>query len=125
MTIKVILIAGILLVGWFAFRRTPSASTLAMRRLVGVAIIIGGSILVLWPDITSWLARLVGVGRGTDLLFYACVLVFMFVSLSQSQRVHSLEQRVVNLTRELALMEAAAADRATRVDGAERSGEPG
>ena len=46
---------------------------------------------------------MVGVGRGTDLLFYGCVLFFIFTTIAQSQRIHRLEQRIVALTRELAL----------------------
>jgi hypothetical protein len=122
MLIKVILIAGILLIGLYALRERPSASTLAFRRLAGIGILVGGTILVLWPDITSWLARLVGVGRGTDLLFYGCVIAFMFVALAQSQRMHKLEQRIVALTRELALMEAAASERPSATDSSEESG---
>jgi len=122
MIIKVILISGILLIGLLALRERPSASTLALRRMAGLGILVGGTVLVLWPDITSWLARLVGVGRGTDLLFYGCVIAFMFVSLAQSQRLHKLEQRIVTLTREVALMEAAASELSSRTDRSDDSG---
>lgn len=111
MIIQVILIAGVVLIGLVALREKVSGTSLAMRRLGGMAIIAVGTVLVLWPDITSWLAERVGVGRGTDLLFYGCVLFFLFTSISQSQRLHRLEQRIAALTRETALLE-------TRVDGA-------
>ena len=106
MIIKIILISGILFLGWLALRENPSTSSLAVRRLAGVGIIVVGTALILWPDITSWVAEIVGVGRGTDLLFYGCVLLFMFTSIAQSQRVHRLEQKVVALTREIALLDA-------------------
>lgn len=105
MIIKVILIAGVLLLGWLALRERPSGNTLAVRRLAGVGIIVVGTVLVLWPGITSWLATLVGVGRGTDLLFYGCVLLFMFTAIAQGQRIFRLERQLDATTRELALLE--------------------
>jgi hypothetical protein len=106
MIIKIILISGIVLIGLVALREKVSGSSLALRRLSGAGIIVVGTVLILWPDITTVLAEWVGVGRGTDLLFYGCILVFMFTTISQGQRLYRLEQRLVNLTRELAIMEA-------------------
>ena len=105
MIIKIILISGILVIGLLALREKVSGASLAVRRLGGAAIIVVGTVLILWPGITSRAAEIVGVGRGTDLLFYGCVLFFMFTSIAQSQRLHRLEQRLVALTREIALLE--------------------
>lgn len=105
MIIKVILISGIVLIGLLALRERVSGSSLALRRLGGIGIIVVGTVLILWPDITSRVAEVVGVGRGTDLLFYGCVLLFMFTAISQSQRLHRMEQRIAFLTREIALQE--------------------
>ena len=105
MIIKIILISGLLVIGVLALREKVSGSSLAVRRLGGAGIIVVGTVLILWPGITSRAAEIVGVGRGTDLLFYGCVLFFMFTSIAQSQRLHRLEQRLVALTRELALLE--------------------
>jgi hypothetical protein len=104
--IKLILIAGVLVIGLLALRERVSGSTLAIRRIGGIGIIVGGTVLILWPDITSVVATKVGVGRGTDLLFYGCVLFFMFTAIAQAQRIHRLEQRTAALTREIALLEA-------------------
>lgn len=105
MIIKIILISGILVIGLLALREKVSGASLAVRRLGGAGIIVVGTVLILWPGITSRAAEIVGVGRGTDLLFYGCVLFFMFTSIAQSQRLHRLEQRLVALTREIALLE--------------------
>jgi hypothetical protein len=105
MIIKIILISGILLIGLLALREKVSSSSLAVRRLGVAGIIVVGTVLVLWPDITTRAAEVVGVGRGTDLLFYGCVLLFLFTSIAQSQRIHRLEQRLVALTREVAFLE--------------------
>lgn len=106
MIIKFILIAGIVLIGLVALRERVSGSSLALRRLGGIGMMVFGTVLILWPDITTYVAEIVGVGRGTDLLFYGCVLLFMFTTISQSQRLHRMEQRIVSLTREVALVEA-------------------
>jgi hypothetical protein len=117
MIIQIILIAGIVAIGLLALREKVSGTNLAIRRIGGVGIILVGTVLILWPDITSVLAQKVGVGRGTDLLFYGCVLFFLFTSIAQSQRIHRLEQRTVALTREIALLDQPAREGATRSDG--------
>jgi hypothetical protein len=107
MIIKVILIAGTLVLGFIALRQRASGTTLAIRRLGGVGIIVVGTVLVLWPNTTTRVANAVGVGRGTDLLLYGLVMAFMFTTISIHQKLYVLEQRVTSLVRELALLEAA------------------
>jgi hypothetical protein len=105
MIIKVILIAGTLVLGFIALRQRATGATLAIRRLGGAAIIVVGTVLVLWPNTTTTVANAIGVGRGTDLLLYALVMAFMFTTISIHQKLYVLDQRVTSLVRELALLE--------------------
>ena len=60
---------------------------------------------VVWPNSTTTVANAVGVGRGTDLVLYILVMVFLFFSLVVLQRFMVLERQVTVLTRELALLQ--------------------
>ena len=42
---------------------------------------IGAIVFVLWPNATNIIANKLGVGRGTDLVFYISFLIFWFISL--------------------------------------------
>lgn len=105
MIIKILLISGILSAVLFALRSAGSTTFLAVRRL-GLLVFAGAAAgSVIFPEALTWLANRVGVGRGTDLVLYGLVVAFLFVSLGLHQRIQHLEDKVVRLTRELALRE--------------------
>jgi small membrane protein len=106
MTIKILLLLGLLSVGIYAFRRTSSAAHLAVRRLAGLLILLLGALSVLFPDITSRAADLVGVKRGADLVFYALTVTSLFVWASVYARLHDLEERYADIVRTIAIREA-------------------
>jgi hypothetical protein len=106
MIIKTLLLLCLAGVGLYAFRVTSSAAHLALRRIAGALILLLGCASILVPGITSWMAEVVGVGRGADLVFYAMTVVSLFVWASVYGRLHALEQRQVALVRALAIAEA-------------------
>ena len=59
---------------------------------------------VINPDLVTWVANLIGVGRGTDLVLYLLVVVFTVSTVGQYQRVRQLEDRLAELTRTQALL---------------------
>lgn len=66
--------------------------------------------LVAIPDLANWLAMLVGVGRGADLVTYIGVVGLSFFCLVLLSRLRELESKLADLTRQLALDEASAAE---------------
>jgi len=60
---------------------------------------LAGATLVIFPDITSSLARALGVGRGVDLIFYFCILFFIFIILKLYARIRRLEQMMTKVIR--------------------------
>jgi len=61
---------------------------------------------VMRPDDLSAIAKLVGVGRGTDLVLYALVVAFMAGMFSFYQRFRVVDRRYTELARTVALREA-------------------
>lgn len=85
--------------------RHRGARTQAVRRLglMLFAALAVWSILV--PSVWNRIARLVGVGRGTDMVLYALVVAFLSFTLTTYLRFRDLETRYTKLARRLALDE--------------------
>jgi len=102
-TIKVILIV-ILLIILRAF--LVQKSLILVKRTVAVLMFAGLLFLVLFPDVSTWAANKIGVGRGADLLFYFAHLFFLLVAVSLWQRLMTLTSAVTALSREIAIKNA-------------------
>jgi hypothetical protein len=87
-------------------RGRRSALRLLMRRSLTLGAIGLGVLAVLFPDSTTRVATLVGVGRGTDLVLYALCVAFLFVTIALYLRLNEMHDRYVELARRLALHEA-------------------
>lgn len=66
-------------------------------------------VLVILPDLTTGLARLLGVGRGTDLLFYIVFFAVVQIFLLLYLRTRRLERKLTESIRALALQGASQA----------------
>lgn len=100
MIIQWILIIGLLFALAYAFLQRNKS------RLVSSLITVSsfaGIYFVLYPDQTTELAHLLGVGRGADLVTYCWILISLVISLNLQFKILHLHGVVTELTRELAL----------------------
>jgi hypothetical protein len=127
MLIQLLLIAAILALAILLLRRPGSDSHLALRRLVFGLFALAAILSVLFPQWLTWVARLVGVGRGTDLLLYGLVVIFLVFVYTQYRRNTALQRQVTILARRIAILEAEDAVRDGGPDGrpAGADGRPG
>ena len=65
---------------------------------------------VLVPDVTWWLARLLGVGRGADAVFYLSLVGLSYAFFRLYLRLRQTEQQITLLVRKLALKDAPRSD---------------
>jgi hypothetical protein len=61
---------------------------------------------VMVPDLSAEIARLVGVGRGVDLVLYLGILGLSFVCLLLYSKIRELEATLTDLVRSIAIVEA-------------------
>ncbi|SDR86585.1 hypothetical protein SAMN04488570_0594 [Nocardioides scoriae] len=101
--IKALLVLAAVGVAVLLLRESVPGQKLLLRRLAGLAGVVAGIVAILWPQSTTLVANLVGVGRGTDLVLYVAVFVFLYYAVATSQRLHHLERQNVELARALAL----------------------
>lgn len=107
MPAKIILILAVLLFAYMLTRRQGgSEKQLALRRLLMVLFASLAIISILFPDITSNVAHLLGVGRGTDLILYGIVVAFLSYAATLYQRTSKLEAKITLLVRQLAILDA-------------------
>ncbi|WP_206690727.1 DUF2304 domain-containing protein [Quadrisphaera sp. INWT6] len=107
--IKVLLMAGIGVVALLFVRGHSTARHQAVRRVMVVAFAGLATASLLFPQTWQSAAELLGVGRGTDLLLYATILVVLGFMVTSYLRTRDLQRQVTVLSRRLALDEAAAA----------------
>lgn len=101
--IQVLLISGVLAIFLYYLFRLRSA----LIDLVTLALFSGLAIFfILFPENTNVIAQKLGVGRGADMLFYICILFFLFVVLKLYARVRRLEEILTELVRQQAKSEA-------------------
>lgn len=62
-------------------------------------------VAALVPNSTAWVAKVVGVGRGADLVVYVALAVLFYSLFRLTARVEKLNRDLTRLTRELALRE--------------------
>ena len=105
MIIRVFLICSIVVGCLWLLRGQRRAGRLAVTRAGSLLLAFGWAAAVLFPDGVTWVANLVGVGRGTDLVLYVTVVAFMFATVLQQRRNRELESRITALTRAHALVE--------------------
>ena len=80
----------------------------ATRRegLISALIWLVAAMAVAWPDTTTRLARLVGLGRGVNLLLYCTVVVMMVGFFMIYIRLRRVRRELTLLVRHLAILEA-------------------
>ena len=101
--IQILLICGVAAIFLYYIFSLRSAfiDLLLLSVFSGLAIF-----FILFPEYTNTIAQKLQVGRGADLLFYICILFFLFVILKLYARVRRLEKTLTDLVRKQAKDEA-------------------
>lgn len=101
--IKVLLIGSFAVIGLILLRPSGSARNQALRSITLVLLLAAAVFAVLFPAVINDLAQLVGVGRGTDLLLYVFLIVFVANALTAVRRRRAQDAQITTLARQIAL----------------------
>ncbi len=96
---QIILIGALALFILYIFR----IRTIFTDRIIYLIFAVIGIGLVIDPNFATRMANLLGVGRGTDLLFYLFIIVSLLYSAAMTSEVNRLKRQVTSLVREIAL----------------------
>jgi hypothetical protein len=78
----------------------------ASKRLAFGAFVVLNIYAILRPDDVTFVARALGIGRGTDLIVYLLVVAFVFGMLNTYLRDREISQHLTNLARQIAVRDA-------------------
>ncbi|TMI85612.1 MAG: DUF2304 domain-containing protein, partial [Bacteroidetes bacterium] len=98
--IQILLVAGLALSAIYVYLKFQSVIADAIMLLLFIA---AGIVFVLFPQLTTKIANKLGVGRGTDLILYVCIIFFLFVMIRMYARIRKLEQTVTKIVRDNSL----------------------
>ena len=105
LVIKALLVAVFLFFAFIVVVPGKGSRHLAVRRLLLLSVFALGILAVIFPDITGEVAEFVGVARGTDLVLYGLVVVFVGNSLFTAGKFRHQEREISQLARALAIAE--------------------
>ncbi|MYT21563.1 DUF2304 family protein [Streptomyces sp. SID7760] len=105
--IQLLLIAGSVSMALMFIRTWGQAKNRAWKRIAFSVFVVVNVYAVLRPTDVTWVAHQLGVGRGTDLVLYVMVLAMGFLTLNTFLRFRSLEKKLTDLARTVALAEGA------------------
>ncbi|WP_269937169.1 DUF2304 domain-containing protein [Arthrobacter sp. HY1533] len=103
--VQIVLVIAVILVSVALMRGGSNARHLAIRRIMLVLFAGVAIFSVFFPTALSHLARLLGIGRGTDLVLYALIVSFLVYMATTYQRFRHLENSLTLLARRIALDE--------------------
>ena len=101
--IKAILIVGLATIGllaWLVLRNK------LFGRLFFILQFVLGIVFVIWPDLTTRLGNLIGIGRGTDFLLYLLIIFVYFSEMCILAKFRQIERRQTLMIRQMALRDA-------------------
>ena len=105
-TIKPLLILSFVLILVVVFRYRSRVGMRAGARLLAVLLTVAAVVAVADPDIPQAVAEQLGVARGTDLVLYSLVVVFVLTSLGLYFRLRQVDVALQSLARRMALADA-------------------
>jgi len=124
---------------WFQLSAIPIAGLLFLQSarrlgrggsrrtaLAGMLVWLAAAVAILQPELTTGVARRLGIGRGADLLLYVLAILFLLACFYLYNRLQRLESAITGMVRHAAIQEAlqrwpAPSDRAISPEG----GHPG
>lgn len=104
--IQIILIAIFAIFAVILLLPGRGARRLALRRLTLLTAFLAAIMAVVFPSFINGIANILGVGRGTDLLLYALVVVFIGNSITVAAHNRQLNREITQLARFVALRDA-------------------
>ena len=100
MIIQGVLIVGLLLCLLYAFLQRRKALmvsiTISLTSLAGIY-------FVVFPQQTTEVAKVLGVGRGTDLILYCWIVITLVISINLRFKLLNLQEQLTDVAREIAL----------------------
>ncbi len=114
--LQIVLVLAALGALFYFVRSGQNVGVRASKRLAFAGFVLLNIYAVLRPNDVTWVARQLGIGRGTDLVVYLLVVAFVFGMLNSYLRDREISQHLTNLARQLAIRDAELTRREDELD---------
>lgn len=103
LAIQIILLVFFLFV-WSGVLKKYRLDEIGLKELIiwSVFWLVAG-VVVIMPNSTSTIAKVVGIGRGSDLVVYTSLVLLFYILFRILYRIEKIEKNITKITRELAL----------------------
>jgi len=95
------IILGILIIGGPLL--ISKIKTVLIQRLFYIIVTLTGFVFIIFPDLSSKIANILGIGRGADLIFYVFMLFSWFWFLAFSMKMRQSDRKITAIVRFLAV----------------------
>jgi len=103
MIIQYLLIILILIIIWRIFLKWRQGLFGTRDFIFWLAFWVVVGIIVILPEVTSFLAELVGVGRGADLVVYFSIVLIFYIIFQITVKIEKIERNIAKIVRAVAL----------------------
>lgn len=111
MLIKYLLIAVIVLIVLRVTRQFKRGGFNVREYILWLVVWLGGAFVIIRPQTATFVANLVGVGRGTDFMVYISVVVLFYLVFRVLIKQERVEREITRLVRSLASIGARSPDK--------------
>lgn len=103
--VQIILVLAVIVMSLALMRGGSNARHLAIRRIMLVIFALVAAFSIFFPELLTFFARSLGIGRGTDLVLYGLIVSFLVFMATTYQRFRHMETTVTRLSRRIAIDE--------------------
>ncbi|GGC87395.1 hypothetical protein GCM10011512_12920 [Tersicoccus solisilvae] len=103
--VQILLVVAVIAFSLVLMRGASNARHMAIRRMLLLAMAFVAVISILFPAILTTVASWFGIGRGTDLVLYGFIVVFLIFMATTYQRFRQVEISLTKLSRRIAIDE--------------------
>ena len=100
--VQFLLLALLCIIAYFVIAKLRNK---VFELFILIFLVVAAAVFICFPSLTIVVANFLGVGRGTDLVFYVSTLLFWFVVLKLYVRQRNLEKIVTELIRQKAIQD--------------------
>ncbi|XAS66172.1 DUF2304 domain-containing protein [Micrococcaceae bacterium Sec5.7] len=103
--VQIFLVVAVIVMSLALMRGGSNARHLAIRRIMLVIFALVAAFSIFFPELLTFLARSLGIGRGTDLVLYGLIVSFLVFMATTYQRFRHMETTLTRLSRRIAIDE--------------------
>jgi len=103
--IQLFILLVVLVVVWRLYTRWQKKEITLVEFLEWLALWLVAAIITLLPQVASYLANVVGVGRGSDLVVYLAILLVFYLLFKIFVRLERFDKQLTKIVRHLAINE--------------------